>query len=100
MTANWDNQPPRVYAIRPEFIPTTKQVRDGYAEDPEGDYHNPISAPANFLSLQRAFDRWLAQHDAERDAKNAAMITKALGFINRGLLDSAVHVLTQEEEAK
>ena len=83
-----------------EFVPTTKQVRDGYAEDPEGDYHNPISAPANFRAAQQAFDRWLAKHDAERDLRSAAMIMEAVGLINRGLLDSAVYVLTQEGEAK
>ena len=69
-----------------EFTPTTEQVRDGYATDPEDDYRNPISAPANFRAAERAFDRWLAEHDteirtqAEREAQQA---------YNRGYRDSS-----------
>ena len=44
------------------------------------------------------FDRWLAKHDAELVAKRDAAIKKALEFLNRGLIDSAEHVLTQVGE--
>lgn len=43
-----------------EFTPTTEQVRDGYAIDPEDEYRDPINAPANRRANERYFDRWLA----------------------------------------
>lgn len=47
------------------WTPTDQQVRDVYRFDPEDDYRNPISAPYRANEAGRAFDRWLAQHDAE-----------------------------------
>ncbi|CAN5422894.1 hypothetical protein BH09ACT9_BH09ACT9_00440 [soil metagenome] len=44
-----------------EFTPTTEQVRSGYAIDPEAEYHDPLT---NHTALgERAFDRWLLDHD-------------------------------------
>ena len=48
-----------------EFTPITSQVRDAYSIDPEGEYRDPINAASNQRAMRRAFDRWLAQHDAE-----------------------------------
>ena len=49
----------------PEFTPTTEQVRSAYAHDPEAEYRDPIGFPAMQRENLRAFDRWLAAHDAE-----------------------------------
>lgn len=46
-----------------EFSPTTEQVRDGYAIDPEAEYRDPLTN--HTPQGQRAFDRWLKGHDAE-----------------------------------
>ncbi|WP_308491048.1 hypothetical protein [Microbacterium terrisoli] len=48
-----------------EWTPTTEQVRDGYAIDPEAEHHDPIGYPQWERYARRAFDRWLAAHDAE-----------------------------------
>ena len=47
-----------------EYVPTTEQVRDGYSIDPEDEYCDPINASFNRRWAARAFDRWLAEHDA------------------------------------
>lgn len=46
-----------------EYTPTTEQVREGFAEDPVAEYHDPITNHA--AHGRRAFDRWLAAHDRE-----------------------------------
>jgi hypothetical protein len=56
-----------------EFTPTTTQVRDGYRYDPEAEYRDPIT-PHHEIN-GRAFDRWLAAHDA---AVERAAAVKAL----------------------
>lgn len=48
-----------------DYTPTTDEVRDGYATDPESEYYDPIGYPAYARGLRRAFDRWLAAHDRE-----------------------------------
>ena len=48
-----------------EFTPTTEQVRSAYAHDPEAEYRDPVGFPAMQRENLRAFDRWLAAHDAE-----------------------------------
>lgn len=50
-----------------QFTPTTEQVRDGYAHDPESEYRDPLTNHTN--NNKRAFDRWLAAHDAEVKAE-------------------------------
>lgn len=52
-----------------DWTPTTQQVRDGYSIDPEDEYRDPINAPSNRRRVEKAFDRWLAEHDR-------AMLTK------------------------
>ena len=49
----------------PEFTPTTDQVRSAYAHDPEAEYRDPVGFPSMQRENLRAFDRWLAAHDAE-----------------------------------
>lgn len=49
----------------PYFMPTTEQVREGYAHDPESEYRDPIGYPAMLRENRAIFDRWLAAHDAE-----------------------------------
>lgn len=44
-----------------DFTPTTEQVRDGSAIDPEAEYRDPLTNHTPYG--QRAFDRWLAEHD-------------------------------------
>lgn len=44
-----------------EFTPTTEQVRHGYAVDPEAEYRDPLTNHTAWG--ERAFDRWLVQHD-------------------------------------
>lgn len=50
-----------------EFSPTTTDVRNGYSYDPEAEYYDPLTN--HTLNNRRAFDRWLAAHDAEKDAE-------------------------------
>ncbi|KQQ65063.1 hypothetical protein [Microbacterium sp. Leaf320] len=57
----------------PEFTPTTEQVRSAYAHDPEAEYRDPVGFPAMQRENLRAFDRWLAAHDAEKDATIAEL---------------------------
>lgn len=47
-----------------EYTPTTAQVREAYAIDPEYEYHQPDD-PGYVHRNRRAFDRWLASRDAE-----------------------------------
>lgn len=59
-----------------DWTPTTEQVRYGFAVDPEAEYRDPLTN--HTLHGERAFDRWLAAHDAEvwdkgRDAAVSAM---------------------------
>ena len=53
----------------PEFTPTTEQVRSAYAHDPEAEYRDPVGFPAMQRENLRAFDRWLAAHDAQKRAE-------------------------------
>ena len=50
-----------------QFTPTTEQVRHGFAVDPEAEYRDPLTN--HTLYGERAFDRWLAKHDAEVKAQ-------------------------------
>lgn len=43
-----------------QWTPSTEQVRQGYAIDPEFEYSDPINYPAMQREAERAFDRWLA----------------------------------------
>lgn len=56
----------------PEFTPTTEQVRSTYAHDPEAEYRDPVGFPSMQRENLRAFDRWLAAHDAEVQAQVVA----------------------------
>src|SRR5690606_22917367 len=49
------------------WVPTDTQVRDGFRYDPEAEYRDPIT-PHHEIN-GRAFDRWLAKHDAGVAAK-------------------------------
>jgi hypothetical protein len=55
--------------VSKDFTPTTDQVREGYASDPEAEYRDPIGYPAYEQGLRRAFDRWLTAHDLEVTAQ-------------------------------
>ncbi len=46
---------------------TTQQVEDGFAHEPEYEYHDPINYGAHVASNRRAFKRWLAEYTAERE---------------------------------
>lgn len=47
------------------YTPTTENVEDGYAHDPESEYRDPINYGSTVQANRRAFRRWLAAHDAE-----------------------------------
>ena len=59
-----------------DWTPTTEQVRDGYRYDAEYEYHNPLST--EHVRLGRAFDRWLAAHDAQVRAEERERIAQAI----------------------
>lgn len=46
------------------FFPTTAQVREAYASEPEAEYRDPIGYPEYSKMLGEAFDRWLEARDA------------------------------------
>jgi hypothetical protein len=48
-----------------DWMPTTAQVRSGYAVDPEGEYRDPINAASNERAAEREFNRWLEAHDRQ-----------------------------------
>lgn len=58
-----------------EWTPTTEQVRDGYASDPEYEYNNPDMAPMAERENKKAFDRWLAARDLEMAVRLVAAWT-------------------------
>lgn len=41
------------------YTPTTQQVEDGFAHEPEYEYHNPVGYGSHVQSNRRAFKRWL-----------------------------------------
>ena len=45
------------------YTPTTDQIREGYAHDPESDYRDPLTDHA--AVHRRSFNQWLTKHDAE-----------------------------------
>ena len=45
------------------YTPTTEQVENGYAYDPEYEHYHPDD-PGYHHANRRAFRRWLADHDA------------------------------------
>jgi hypothetical protein len=47
------------------FTPTTDQVCNGYAHDPEAEYHDPIGYGNEVRRNKAAFNRWLAAERAE-----------------------------------
>ena len=59
-----------------DYTPTTEQVRDGYRYDPVAEYYGPIT-PHHVIN-GRAFDRWLAAHDAEVAATTLRDVATAL----------------------
>lgn len=62
-----------------KFIPTTDQVRDGYAYDPEYEYHNPTDT--GYVHFNRAtFDRWLSKVKAEAWDEGAAAQAEAYDY--------------------
>lgn len=60
-----------------DHTPTTQQVEDGFAHEPEYEYHNPIGYGAHVQGNRRAFRRWLAE--VERAAAEKAW---GLGYQN------------------
>lgn len=60
------------------WTPSTEDVRRGYSIDSEDEYSDPVNAPANRRYLEKAFDRWLAAHDAEVLASRDAEVAEAL----------------------
>ncbi|WP_146120001.1 hypothetical protein [Leucobacter massiliensis] len=53
-----------------KFVPSTDMVRSGYANDPVGEYHDPVNSASRERALGRAFDRWL--ESVRRQASEAA----------------------------
>ena len=70
-----------------DFTPTTEQVRDGFRFDPEDEWRDPVGAVMRAIEAGRAFDRWLAAHDAELRAQIAADVAHAID----------THVMTWDE---
>lgn len=64
-----------------KWTPTTEQVRDGYAYDPEDEYRDPINAAGNVRQAKRAFDRWLEQERVIARAEGAAKAASAANAI-------------------
>lgn len=64
-----------------EWTPTTEQVRDGYAIDPEAEHHDPIGYPQWERYVRRAFDRWLAEHVASEVERLADEIGAFAGTV-------------------
>lgn len=58
-----------------DYTPTTQQVEDGFAHEPEYEYSNPIGYGAHVQSNRRAFRRWLAE--VERAAAEKALVKVA-----------------------
>jgi hypothetical protein len=52
-----------------EYRPTTEQIEDAYAHDPEAEWHDPINYGLEVKANRRVFRRWLADHDAGVAAK-------------------------------
>lgn len=48
-----------------EWTPTTEQVRYSYSHDSEDEYLDPVNYGSLVQANRRAFNRWLAAHDAE-----------------------------------
>lgn len=44
-----------------EYTPTTQQVENGFAHEPEYEYHNPIGYGSHVQANRRGFKRWLAE---------------------------------------
>ena len=66
-----------------EYTPTTQQVEDGFAHEPEYEFHNPVGYGSHVQSNRRAFKRWLAAHDAEVAARqiDAPSVREAIGEV-------------------
>ena len=58
-----------------KYTPTTEQVEDGFAHEPEYEYHNPIGYGLHVQANRRAFKRWLAE--VERAAAEKALVAAA-----------------------
>jgi hypothetical protein len=62
-------------SVSEEFVPTTEQVRDGYADDGgQAEYLDPINGHHQRGESLKAFDRWLVEHDAEVAAAARARV--------------------------
>jgi hypothetical protein len=59
-----------------EYRPTTEQIEDAYAHDPEAEWHDPINYGSEVKANRRVFRRWLADHDAEVAAKALTVPTE------------------------
>lgn len=82
-----------------DWIPTTKQVRDGYAFDIEDEHRNPLDAPANRRANEHYFDRWLRNHEAEMLEKVAAELRLAGDALFEGGLDRWSELVSNGLEA-
>ena len=67
-----------------EHTPTTEQVEDGFAHDPDSEYRNPVGYGAEVAANRRAFRSWLAVHDREVAAK---ALEDAAEFLGKGQVD-------------
>ena len=58
------------------YTPTTQQVEDGFAHEPEYEFHDPINYGSHVQSNRRAFKRWLAAliREAKAEARGEALI--------------------------
>jgi hypothetical protein len=54
--------------IEPDYTPTTEEVKDAYGLGGDG-----ADFKAEYWARREAFDRWLAAHDAEKDAEIARL---------------------------
>ncbi|SNS43379.1 hypothetical protein SAMN06309944_0237 [Micrococcales bacterium KH10] len=69
-----------------EYTPTTEQVRDAYSFDPVAEYHDPIT-PHHVIN-GRAFDRWLAAHEAEVKAEALREAVKDIDYAGLGTYEA------------
>lgn len=88
-----------------DYTPTTQQVEDGYAHEPEYEYHNPVDYGAHVHGNRRAFRRWLKEHDAEVERAAAARALEEFadqmttGF-NAGTLNAERRAIKREARAR
>ena len=83
------------------YTPTTQQVEDGFAHEPEYEYHNPVGYGSHVQSNRRAFKRWLAAliREAKAEALEEFAGQMATGF-NPQTLNAERRAIKREARAR